>query len=89
MYKTNKLLKAAFSMIIAILSFNSVFAQFSAIVEGAPDVSPLNVNMTYTYRISNNSVDGFTLQVNVKSPSILPITMFGEDHERHGAFNSI
>ena len=40
------------------------FAQFSSDVDGNLNVSPINGNMSYSYPISNNSIDGYPISVN-------------------------
>ena len=48
-----------------LLSTVSSYAQFTADVDGKLDVSTLNGFMTYTYPISNNSIDGFPIKVDL------------------------
>jgi len=51
--------------------------QFSADVDGSLDVANVNGNLTYTYPISNNSIDGFPLKVDLNYVANSPFTIFG------------
>ncbi|HPO63742.1 MAG TPA: hypothetical protein PK762_11740, partial [Candidatus Kapabacteria bacterium] len=56
-------------------------AQFSADVDGSLDVANVNGNLTYTYPISNNSIDGFPLKVDLNFVANAPYTIFGYYHK--------
>gem|GEM_PF-1518773 len=65
--KNNIKLNGYLALLIALLllSGTSAFSQFAADVDGKLDVAPINGNLSYTYPISNNSIDGFPLKVDL------------------------
>ncbi|MBS3999988.1 MAG: hypothetical protein KGZ71_05860, partial [Desulfobulbaceae bacterium] len=53
------------SFTFGILYNHTLFAQLSQVNDGSYDVSPINGFMSYTYPISNTTIDGYPIKVDV------------------------
>lgn len=74
----NNILNSVIVIAVVMLIFksNTANGQFSADVDGKLDASPINGNLTYSYPISNNSVDGYPLTVNLNYSSNVSMSAF-------------
>ena len=68
------------------LSFSNLFAQFSADVDGSLDVSNVNCSYTYTYPISNNAIDGYSLNTSL---TYAPNVVWVKYERKGGQFNIV
>ncbi|GAB1369995.1 hypothetical protein MASR1M45_00530 [Candidatus Kapaibacterium sp.] len=57
--------KILYLVIIVLLCNHLVYSQFSADVDGKVNISPVNGNMQYVYPISNDTIDGYPLKVDM------------------------
>ena len=64
------------TLILSLLAFSNTYGQFSADVDGKLSIAPVNGGMSYIYPISNNSIDGYKISVNLSYITDMSLTAF-------------